>query len=125
MHNLIKSIGVLDVIEMVGGFVRFEKIMDINDPMDFLHLFNGMDKVRSEDFNWSFLYRFNPNRNVMVFNPKLRKVYINQYEIWEILRREFDLNNHEALDTVNKWLKDEYNIDDVMLIISVNLNNIR
>jgi len=125
MVKIIKDLGINKTIKMVGGFNRFIKKMDINDPMDYLNLFNGMNKVRSEDLNYCFLYYFNPNNNIMVINPKLDKVFINQYEIWNVLRSEFDLNNNEALDIVTKWLEDEYNIGNYLIIVSNNLATIK
>jgi hypothetical protein len=125
MVKIINNMGIDKTIEMMGGFDKFEKIMDINDPMDYLHLFNGMDEVESKQYEGSFIYRFNPKRNIMMVNPNTEKVYINAREIWNVLRREFDLNNNEALDAVNKWLKDDYNIEDFMLIVSSALDTIK
>ncbi len=125
MTKIINNMGIDKTIEMIGGFDKFEKIMDINDPMDYLHLFNGMDEVESKQYEKSFIYRFNPKRNIMMVRPNIERVYINQYEIWNVLRREFDLNNNEALDAVNKWLKDDYNIEDFMLLVSSALDTIK
>ena len=60
-----------------------------------------------------------------MITPKLSKVFINQYEIWNVLRREFALNNNEALDIVTKWLEDEYNIGNYLIIVSNHLNTIK
>ena len=125
MVKIINNIGIDKTIEMIGGFDKFEKIMDINDPMDYLHLFNGMDEVESKQYEKSFIYRFNPKRNIMMVNPNVERVYINQYEIWNVLRREFVLNNNEALDAVNEWLKDEYGVEDFMLLVSSALDTIK
>jgi hypothetical protein len=125
MVKIINNMGIDKTIEMIGGFDKFEKIMDINDPMDYLHLFNGMDEVESKQYEKSFIYRFNPKRNIMMVNPNIERVYINQYEIWNVLRREFDLNNNEALDAVNEWLKDEYGVEDFMLLVSSALDTIK
>ena len=125
MVKIINNMGIDKTIEMIGGFDKFEKIMDINDPMDYLHLFNGMDEVESKQYEKSFIYRFNPTRNIMMVNPNVERVYINQYEIWNVLRREFVLNNNEALDAVNEWLKDEYGVEDFMLLVSSALDTIK
>ena len=125
MVKIINNMGIDKTIEMIGGFDKFEKIMDINDPMDYLHLFNGMDEVESKQYEKSFIYRFNPKRNIMMVNPNVERVYINQYEIWNVLRREFVLNNNEALDAVNEWLKDEYGVEDFMLLVSSALDTIK
>ena len=125
MVKIINNMGIDKTIEMIGGFDKFEKIMDINDPMDYLHLFNGIDEVESKQYEKSFIYRFNPKRNIMMVRPNIEKVYINQYEIWNVLRREFDLNNNEALDAVNEWLKDEYGVEDFMLLVSSALDTIK
>lgn len=125
MVKIINNMGIDKTIEMIGGFDKFEKIMDINDPMDYLHLFNGMDEVESKQYEKSFIYRFNPKRNIMMVNPNTEKVYINAREIWNVLRREFVLNNNEALDAVNEWLKDEYGVEDFVLLVSSALDTIK
>lgn len=125
IHNMIKDIGIEKTIKMAGGFNRFMKKTDINDPIDYLNLFNGMDKVPSEDLNHTFLYYFNPNNNIIIIIPKLSKVFINQYEIWNVLIREFGLNNSETLDIVTKWLEDEYNTGGYSLAVSNHLNTIK
>ena len=122
MVKIISDLGIQNTIEMVGGFDKFEKIMDINDPMDYLRLYNGMDKVQSKEYERFLLYRFNPKRNIMMVNPLISRVYINEDEIWRILRREFDLNNDEARYTVERWLKEEYNIETHVLIVATSLD---
>jgi len=122
MVKIISDIGIQNTLEMVGGFDKFEKIMNINDPMDYLRLFNGMDKVKSKDYDKFFLYRFNPKHNIMMVNPLMRRVYINETEIWYILRREFALNNNEARYTVDRWLKEEYGIENHVLVVANSLD---
>ena len=122
MVKIISDIGIQNTLEMVGGFDKFEKIMNINDPMDYLRLFNGMDKVKSKDYDKFFLFRFNPKHNIMMVNPLMRRVYINETEIWYILRREFALNNNEARYTVDRWLKEEYGIENHVLVVANSLD---
>lgn len=110
LKQVIKSKGVLTTIKSVGGFDNFVKIMDVDSPRDFLNLFNDLDAVQSgEDPDWT-LFRFKPEHNLMIYNRRRDLVYINRYEIWEILKDIFVLIDFEVFKLIKEWLGEVYNI---------------
>ena len=62
LKGLIKTNGVNQVIDLMGGFDTFCKVMNIDDFMDFLHLFDDLEQVQSEE-----------NENLTLFRYKKRK----------------------------------------------------
>ena len=45
----IKEYGVEDTMSLVGDFNNLSQLLNINSPMDFLHLFDDLDVVQSEE----------------------------------------------------------------------------
>ena len=61
--DLIKTLGVTKASKAVGNIDNLFKVLDINSPMDFLHLFDDLDVVQSDEKpNWT-LFRYKPNHN--------------------------------------------------------------
>ena len=113
IHNMIKNLGVTNAINMVGGFDRFMEKMDINYPMDFLHLFDDLEVVQSKERPDLTLFRYEPRNNIMVYDRKNKTVYINYYEIWLVLEDHFALNYTEMQRFTKKWLDEVYNLRGV------------
>ena len=115
-HNLkqqIKDYGLKDAAELVGGVDELFLIMNIESPMDFLHLFDDMEVVRSERYpDWT-LFRYKPKENLMVYDKKNKTVYISYYEIWLVLQTHFALNYTEIQRFTKKWLDEVYNLRGV------------
>ena len=108
----IKDFGVKDTAELVNGFDNLMEILNINSPMDFLHLFDDLDVVQSEmDPDWT-LFRYKPKHNLMVHNRKNRTVFINYEEIWKPL---FDtgLFDPDIKELTKEWLSSVYNLRGV------------
>ena len=115
IHNMIKDLGTTNIINMVGGFDRLMEKMDINDPMDFLHLFDGMEVDQSEkNKDWT-LFRYKPKHNLMIHDRKEDKVYINYDEIWLILQDFFGLNYSQIEQLTKEWLSEVYNLRGVAI----------
>ena len=110
IHKTIKNIGILDTMKITGGKDRFMKKMDIESPTDFLHLFDGMEVVQSEENpDWT-LFRYKPKKNLMIYDRKINEVYINYYEIWLVLEDHFGLNYTEIQRFTKRWLDEVYNL---------------
>jgi hypothetical protein len=77
IHKTIKYIGIIDTMKIVGGDDRFMKKMDIESPSDFLHLFDDLDTVQSENNSDWNLFRYKPKNNLMTYDRNNNKVYIN------------------------------------------------
>jgi len=110
---MIKDLGVEKTINMTGGFDRFIKKMDINDPMEFLNMFNDLDVVQSEENpNWT-LFRYKKYENSMIYNRENDEVYIDYYRIWSVLSNNFGLNFDETQSLTETWLGEVYNLRGV------------
>jgi len=113
IHKMIKDLGVEKTINMTGGFDRFIKKMDINDPMEFLNMFNDLDVVQSEENpNWT-LFRYKKYENSMIYNRENDEVYIDYYRIWSVLSNNFGLNFDETQSLTETWLGEVYNLRGV------------
>ena len=108
--DLIKSNGVNVAVTALGDFLNLFKILDINSPMEFLHLFNDLDVVQSEEKpDWTLL-RYKPKHNLMIHNKKNDNVYINYDEIWKFLEDFFNLKYSEIKELIEEWLFEVYNL---------------
>ena len=106
----IKEYGVEDTVSMVGDFDIFFQLLNIESPMDFLHLFDDLEQVQSKEKGHLILFRYKPKHNLMVYNTKNETVYINYYEIWSFLESNFGLNDKEIQGLTKKWLGEVYNL---------------
>jgi len=88
----IKEFGVKDTVNMVGDFNNLCQLLNINSPMDFLHLFDDLEQVQSEQRKDLILIRYKPNYNLMIYVTKNETVYIDYDEIWSFLEDKFGLS---------------------------------
>jgi hypothetical protein len=110
VKSMIKNLGIKSAIDFVGGWESFCVIMNINSPMDFLHLFNDLEQVQSEKKEHWTLFRDNKGNDLMVYDRKNGWVFISYRELWSFLESKFGLNNFEILKLTNKWVGDVYNL---------------
>ena len=109
----LKKNGVRNTIDNVGGWENFCKVLNIQSPMDFLHLFDDLERVQSEEKkNWT-LFRYKKGENLMVYNRKNEGVYIYYYEIWLFLEDKFGLSYYETQRITQDWLDEVYNLRGV------------
>jgi hypothetical protein len=109
----IKESGVKDTVNMVGDFDIFCQLLNINSPMDFLHLFDDLEQVQSKERKDLILFRYKPNHNFMVYDTKNESVYIDYNEIWSFLANHFGLNYIETQQFTKMWLDEVYNLRGV------------
>ena len=112
LKQLIRSKGIQIAFSSVGGKDKFFEIMDINSPMEFLHLFDDLDVVQSEEKPGWTLFRYKPNHNLIIYDRKNKTVYINYEEIWEPLLDD-GLFNFDIKELIKEWLSSVYNIRGV------------
>ena len=126
-HNLkqqIKDYGWKDAAELVGGVDEFLSIMNFKSPMDFLHIFDGMEVVQSEDYPEWTLFRYNPKNNIMVYDRKNNEAYISYDDIWSVLQSNFDLNYFEVQELTKRWLSEVYNLRDITILAGRKLTQV-
>jgi len=109
----IKEYGVEDTMSLVGDFNNLSQLLNINSPMDFLHLFDDLDIVQSKERkNWT-LFGYKPKHNLMIYDRKNGYVYINYFDIWSVLEVKFGLNHSEIRLLTQEWLSEVYNLRGV------------
>ena len=109
----LKELGTKLTIDNVGGWDTFCKVMNIEGPMDFLHLFDDMEVVQSEEKEHWKLFRYKKGHNLMIYDRKSKEVYIRYDDIWGFLKDKFDLTNPVILKVTKKWLGEVYNLRGV------------
>ena len=111
----IKDLGVQSAINTVGGWKNFCKVLKIESPMDFLHLFDDLEQVQSEENKYATLFRYKPNHNFMVYDRKNEEVLFNYIELWSFLEYKFGLKFSEINSLIKEWLDDVYNLRGVTI----------
>ena len=111
--QMIKDDDIRSASEMVGGFKNLSKVLIIDTPMDFLHLFDDLGIVQSKEKKDCTLFRYKPKHNLMIYDRKNEVVHINYYEIWSVLEVKFGLNYSEIEQLTKDWLSEVYNLRGV------------
>ena len=110
LKDLIKNIGTKQVINLMGGWDTFCKVMNIEGFMDFLHLFDDLDVVQSDKKENFTLFRYKKGDNLMIYDRISKEVYISTYDIWSFLDDKFELTHPVIQGVTKKWLGEVYNL---------------
>ena len=113
LRNLIKNNGVEFASNIVGGIENLLSILDIESPMDFLHIFDDLNIFQSEKNPNRTLFRYKPTENIIVYDRNYENVYICYDEIWSVLAYHFGLNYPETQQLTKMWLDEVYNLRGV------------
>lgn len=119
--ELIEQYGIELSSKAVGGVDILLKILDIKSPMDFLHLFDDLDVVRSEEETHLILFVNKNDKTIMIYETKKDKVLINHYEILRVLHENFLLGHKETRKLTERWLNEVYNLRVVTISSFVTL----
>ena len=118
VKNVLKQTGVGKTIKLLGGWENFCEVLNIETPMDFLHLFDDLEQVKSEiKENWT-LFRYKKGENLMIYDRKNEVVYINYNDIWSFLDDKFGLSYYETQRITQDWLDEVYNLRGVTTTVS-------
>ena len=115
--QMIKDEGWDSATELVGGSKNLIKLIGVNTPMDFLHLFDDLNVVKSEENSKMTIFRYKPEHNLMIFDLKNRIVYTDYDNIWSVLEDVFDLNKVEIYELTKEWLSEVYNLRSIQIQI--------
>ena len=111
--DMIKEDGWKSVSGVVGGIDNLKKLVGIESPMEFLHLFDDLDVVQSEEKpDWT-LFRYEIGNNLMVYDDEFDFVYINHSIIWSFLEKVFGFNYSEIQEVTQEWLSEAYDLRGV------------
>ena len=118
--HILKSKGVELASKAVGGFKNLFKILDINSPMDYLHLFDDLKFIplseteyRDGFFNENDAdcYGYNPDKIIFInFKDRTNEGRISYEEIWEVLREKFELSHEETKELTMEWLNSVFDL---------------
>jgi hypothetical protein len=119
--HILKSKGAELALKAVGGFKNFSQILNINSPMDYLHLFDDLKIIplsQTEFYNGFFnenntdCYGYSPDKIIFIhFKDRKGEGRISYEEIWEILREEFELSHKETVELTTEWLNSVFNLE--------------
>ena len=110
LEKVLKQSGIKKTIELLGGWDNFCQVFNIEGPMDFLHLFDDLEQVQSEERESLILFRYKKGYNYMVYDKEDGEVYINHKEIWSYLEDKFALTYPVVQKITKKWLGVVYNL---------------
>ena len=110
----IKEDGWKSASELVGGYENLKKLVGFKTPMDFLHLFDDLNVINSEEKPNLTLFRYEIGNKLMVYNSVNNVVYINFNKIWRGLEIVFfELNDFEIQELTQEWLYEVYDLRGV------------
>ena len=109
----IKEDGWKSASELVGGYENLKKLVGFKTPMDFLHLFDDLNVINSEEKPNLTLFRYEIGNNLMVHEDEFDFVYINYGKIWSFLEKVFGLNYSEIQEVTQEWLSEAYDLRGV------------
>jgi hypothetical protein len=111
--DMVKYDGWESAAELVGGIENLKRLMGIETPMEFLHLFDDLDVVQSKEEPHLTLYRYEDRNNMMIYDRKNDDVFINYLKIWTFLGKGFGLNFSKIQEVMKEWLSEVYNLRGV------------
>ena len=112
--DMIKEDGWKSASELVGGYENLKKLVGFKTPMDFLHLFDDLNVINSEEKPYLTLFRYEIGNKLMVYNSVNNVVYINFNKIWRGLEIVFfELNDFEIQELTQEWLYEVYDLRGV------------
>ena len=112
--DMIKEDGWKSASELVGGYENLKKLVGFKTPMDFLHLFDDLNVINSEEKPYLTLFRYEIGNKLMVYNSVNNVVYINYNKIWRGLEIVFfELNDFEIQELTQEWLYEVYDLRGV------------
>jgi hypothetical protein len=107
LKQQVKEFGWKGTAELVNGSENLLELMHINNPMDFLNLYNDLDVFDSEKF---ILFGRRENEELITYYKTHKDVYIDYNQIWIVLEEGFGLRYDETQSLIETWLGDIYNL---------------
>ena len=95
----------------VGGDKNLKKLTGINDPMDFLNLFNDLNVDTLVNGKGIFTNN-DGDRIITISTNSMGKVFasVDSHVIWAPFRYLFPATNADTANLIRRWLKEVYGI---------------
>lgn len=111
---MVKNYGWQQASDTVGGSRFLLKLAFNNNPMEFLHLFNNLEVIQSEEIpDWT-LFRCKKGENLMIYDEGIEYIFINSDKIWLFFDYGLGFHTDMCRELIEKWLGDIYNLNGVM-----------
>lgn len=117
LKDQVKEFGWKSTVGLVNGDKNLLKLMHINNPMDFLSLYDNLEVVGSKDF--ITFHRKKENEELMLYYKSHKDLYINYDQIWVVLDVYFNLSYYEIGSLIEDWLDKVYNLKGVRSVDSM------
>ena len=113
LKQSIKDFGWESTASLVGGPKELAELAFNNNPMEFLNMYNDLGIVQSKGIPEWTLFRYEKGKNILAYDRKNDKVYINYREIWSVLQYDFGFYYDEIQQLTERWLSEVYNLRGV------------
>ena len=121
LKQQIKDYGLLGTSDLVDGIENLFKLLDINSPMDFLHLFDDLKVVHKKKNNK--IYYINDLGEVLMYyqvpqtydGEMNKSVYVDYINIWSILQFHFKMPHSKVADIVRDWAVEVYGLQGFLI----------
>ena len=116
LKNIVKNVGPKQASDIVGGAENLLKLAFNDKPMEFLHLFDNLDVVQSEEMSNWILFRYKKGENLMIYDKKENVFYISYIKFWAFLQNFYSENEIKLI--IKKWLSEIYNLNGIGVVSS-------
>jgi hypothetical protein len=116
LKNIVKNVGPKQASDIVGGPENLLKLAFNNDLMEFLHLFNNLDIVQSEEQPSWTLFRYKKGENLMIYDREHDAVHISYIIFWNFLQNFNSQNEIKSL--IKRWLSEIYDLNGITFVSS-------
>lgn len=111
--DMVQEEGCLETAELVGGVENLLEILNVETPMDFLHLFDNLKRFKSEEYPSWLLFVNESKDNLIAYNMNKDMVYIHMELVWYFLMNYFNMTYQEIQVLTEEWLSESYNLTGV------------
>lgn len=112
---MIKDDGWNNTAELVGSIWNLRKMSGIDTPIEFLHLYDDLDVVESKERPGFTLFRYEPKKNIIIYDEENNKVYLNYDKIWSVLKEVFHKDKQQSKYLIQKWLSESYDLTTIII----------
>ena len=121
LEKVLKQSGTKKTIELLGSWENFCKVFNIEGPMDFLHLFDDLSRVKSIKHPYMDIFRYEKGDNIISYDREDGKLYVSWFDIWKVLKFNYELKPDELRQLIKKWVQNEFKIDNITSILNISV----
>lgn len=114
LTEMLYTLTLREVFDVVGGFDNFCKYMDIKSPRDFLNVYNNLNVLDCTMYSTWINLQYSDNRTLCIYDKRSKLAFFNK-EISSTLMYKFDLTENQTKKYLSEWLFDIFNIDNATI----------